>query len=62
MRHPEPEYLKEWWNSRQPMPRCCHTCDHYTEAGMCESYDMAPPAEFAAQKDACQRWLEMIPF
>ena len=61
-RPPEPDFLREWWGKQKPIPRCCHTCDHYDQDGRCDSYDMMPPAEFAAQRDSCERWLEMIPF
>ena len=62
-RPPEPEFVCQYWQqASQPMPRCCHTCEHYSKDGRCESYDMMPPAEFAAQRDSCDRWLEMIPF
>ena len=63
MRPPEPEFVRQYWQQAiQPIPRCCHTCDHYDQDGRCDSYDTTPPAEFTQQRDACHRWLEMIPF
>ena len=59
----EPQFLKDWWGKqREPIPRCCHTCDHYDQDGRCAAYDMEPPAEFTQQRDACPQWIEMIPF
>lgn len=62
-RPPEPEIVMKYWQqTSQPMPRCCHTCDHYDQVGRCDSYDMTPPAEFASTINACDRWLDLVPF
>lgn len=63
MRHPEPQVVKDYWQQQnQSMPRCCHTCDHYKEDGLCESYEMRPPLEFTQAVGKCERWLDLIPF
>lgn len=55
-RHPEPLYLKEWLAIATKIPRCCHTCEHYSVTGICEEFDMTPPEEFAAKEMICTSW------
>jgi hypothetical protein len=60
-----PQALTDWFKAKAQygnIPRCCHSCDHYMEDGLCDSYDMKPPPEFTQQLNACGRWLEIIPF
>ena len=62
-RPPEPEFLIQWreWMRAGP-PKCCFTCDAYDESGHCLAFDMTPPEDFASTVDACEQWVEMIPF
>lgn len=66
----EPEIVSQWREecrkfslmvSPEP-PKCCHTCDHYTDEGLCTFYSMTPPEDFAATPDQCPEWMEEIPF
>ena len=57
-RHPEPDFVTQW---RQPPPRCCHTCEMYGTDGLCTEFFMTPPEDFAATKNACDKWLIEIP-
>lgn len=43
-------------------PKCCHTCDDYTDDGYCSHFYMEPPADFANTFNACPEWYEKIPF
>lgn len=58
-RPPEPEIVKQW---RKGPPKCCHTCEYYSEAGICSIYGMRPPDDFAASIDECAEWVMAIPF
>lgn len=59
----EPEFLIQWrvWYQAGP-PKCCHSCEHYDEAGRCEEFDMEPPESFASARDVCAQWQRAIPF
>jgi hypothetical protein len=62
-RPPEPQFLidyREWM--RAGPPKCCHTCDHFTQSGNCLAFDMQPPDEFAETVGECPRWIQEIPF
>jgi hypothetical protein len=60
---PEPDHVRNWreWIKAGP-PRCCHTCEFFKDDGRCSAFDMAPPPDFAAKADACDRWEQEIPF
>jgi len=59
----EPEFLVKWREIKRSMPpKVCHTCDHYTREGHCLAFDMRPPDDFAATPDACDQWIEELPF
>lgn len=63
MRHKEPEMVKKYKEIvRQGMPHCCHTCEHYSDDGVCLKYDMEPPEDFAQNHKACPDWSQEIPF
>ena len=59
----EPEFLIRWreWLANGP-PKCCHTCEHFNQSGMCLHFVMPPPEEFAATQDACVHWIMELPF
>ena len=62
-RHPEPAIVTYYRATlRAEPPRVCHTCDHYTERGMCAEFNAEPPAEFASEPGGCALWVEEIPF
>jgi hypothetical protein len=63
MRPQEPEFLIQWreWVQAGP-PKCCHTCDYYDHHGKCFEFDMMPPEDFASTVDACDKWIQEIPF
>jgi hypothetical protein len=62
-RPPEPQFLVDYrdWVKAGP-PKCCHTCEHYGNDGLCTEFFMEPPAEFAAEVDACPKWEWELPF
>ena len=62
-RHAEPEFLIQWreWDRAGP-PRCCHTCEHYGNDGMCVEFFMKPPKEFADTVGECPSWMMAVPF
>lgn len=63
LRHQEPETVRKYRKAVQtPPPRCCHTCDHYRDDGVCEKFDMEPPEDFAATEDACPEYEQEVPF
>ncbi len=47
---------------KEPVPRCCHTCDNYNEAGWCAMFDLKPPDEFTHAFNECPDWIEEVPF
>jgi hypothetical protein len=62
-RHPEPAIVTHYRATlRAEPPRVCHTCDHYTERGMCAEFNAEPPFEFASEPGGCALWVEEIPF
>lgn len=62
-RHPEPAIVTLYRTTlaAEP-PRVCHTCDHYTEQGVCAEYNDTPPMEFANEPGGCALWELEIPF
>lgn len=62
MRHPEPDFVTAYL--RGEVPSCCHTCLHYSEAGVCKIYYTEPPEQFARTIGACDRWscYDEVPF
>lgn len=63
LRHNEPEIVKKYRASiAEPVPKVCHTCEHYSPNGACELFNQKPPEDFAATVDACKDWREEIPF
>lgn len=67
MRHPQPKLVKDYYDKVNALrdikePKCCHTCDSYTEEGTCREYSIAPPEEFAQQLNQCEKWIPIIPF
>ena len=59
MRHPEPEIVTIY---KAGPPKCCHTCEHYGNDGLCVTFFMEPPAEFVAAVDLCPSWEIECPF
>ena len=56
-RPPEPQFLIDYRNLiEEGPPKCCHTCEMYGIDGLCTEFFMKPPAEFAAEVDACPKW------
>jgi hypothetical protein len=51
---------REWIKAGPP--KCCHTCEMYGNDGLCTEFFMTPPAEFAAEVDACPKWECEVPF
>ena len=67
MRHPQPNIVSEYYDKVNAMrdikePKCCHTCDSYTEEGICREYLIEPPEDFAQQLNQCEEWIPIIPF
>jgi len=63
MRHPKPPHVIAYEEQKKAgPPKCCHTCDWYDANGMCLTYWMEPPEDFAATEGACPEWLDNIPF
>jgi hypothetical protein len=63
MRHAEPQFLIDYreWMKAGP-PKCCHTCESYGVDGLCVTFFMTPPAEFAEAVDLCPSWEAECPF
>jgi hypothetical protein len=64
MRHKEPSELAQFRElvSRWP-PRCCHTCDNYSQTGECFVHKCPPPKDFANNYGSgCPQWTMEIPF
>jgi hypothetical protein len=63
LRHQTPDKVKKYTRiMEQGPPRCCHTCEHYRDDGLCDVYRMTPPEDFAATDDACGDYLQEVPF
>jgi hypothetical protein len=63
MRHPEPIIVIHYRATLNvEPPRVCHTCDHYTEQGICAEFGEAPPEAFASESGECSLWVEEVPF
>lgn len=63
MRHPEPAIVIHYRKTiNAEPPRVCHTCDHYTEQGVCEKFNEPPPADFASEPGGCAFWEWEVPF
>ncbi len=62
-RHAEPDFVTDYkrWLAAGP-PRCCHTCEHYGNDGLCTEFFMTPPAEFADTVGECPSWIQEVPF
>jgi hypothetical protein len=62
-RPPEPQFLVDYreWIKAGP-PKCCHTCEMYGTDGLCTEFFMTPPADFAAEVNACPKWEPECPF
>ena len=59
----EPKFLVDYreWVKAGP-PKCCHTCEHFGNDGLCVNFFMEPPAEFAEALDLCPSWELEVPF
>ena len=59
----EPKFLVDYreWVKAGP-PKCCHTCEHFGNDGLCVEFFMTPPAEFAEALDLCPSWQCEVPF
>jgi hypothetical protein len=64
LRHAEPEIVQRYRKILHTgMPRCCHTCYHYTDDGKCTLHGEHPPEDFAGTvPTVCTAWEEEIPF
>jgi hypothetical protein len=63
MRHAEPEIVTQYRAApKVEPPKVCHTCDHYTDVGLCTRFGEAPPVEFASEPGGCELWVEEVPF
>jgi hypothetical protein len=62
-RPPEPQFLIDYreWDKAGP-PKCCFTCEHYGNDGLCVEFFMTPPEDFAASINACDKWEREMPF
>lgn len=56
----EPQFVIEWRN--RTAPKCCHTCDWYTKEGFCDFHKSEPPENFVNTQNACDSWIEELPF
>jgi hypothetical protein len=59
----DPQFLLDYrqWMKSGP-PKCCHTCEHFSQEGHCSVFDMRPPGEFADEVDGCDQWELEVPF
>ena len=58
-RHPEPLDVTLY---KAGPPKCCHTCEHYGNDGLCVAFFMEPPEDFAATVNLCPEWEVECPF
>jgi hypothetical protein len=65
-RPPEPEFLRVWREIRQltnAVPKCCHTCEHYSRDGICNLAGVRPPDDFVSYGSAeCPDFSDEVPF
>ena len=61
MRHPEPKIVTLYRDAIKNPPRVCHTCEYYTQDGLCQEFNAEPPIDFATTQDTCDLWCEEIP-
>ena len=62
-RPPEPKVLKAWRKRiQEPQPRICWTCANYNMEGICRSHAASPPLDFAETPNACDIYIEGVPF
>ncbi len=57
MRHAIPQQFKD-----MKQPRMCHNCKHYDEQGICLEFEGEPPEVFANKNNACELWVDEVPF
>jgi hypothetical protein len=67
MRHEQPKIVSDYYAKISALraikePKCCHTCENYSENGICQEFSEEPPADFAAQPNQCDKWMCIIPF
>lgn len=66
MKHAKPEVVKSYDKIvdayHSGPPKCCHTCLHYANDGICLAFFMTPPEDFAASVDQCPDWEVDVPF
>jgi hypothetical protein len=64
LKHQAPEIVQKYRAMlERGEPKCCHTCEHYTEQGYCAIHQMQPPEDFAATVPTpCEAWESEIPF
>jgi len=66
LRHAKPEVVKAYdiivEAYHQGPPKCCHTCLHYANDGICVAFFMTPPQDFAASVNQCADWEMDVPF
>jgi hypothetical protein len=62
-KHAQPDFVSEWKRIQKiAPPKCCHTCNYYSEEGLCNLHDAEPPEEYAATLGECPDWVDEIPF
>ena len=63
MKPTPPKIVADWQKMIEtPPPRCCHTCWHYTDAGVCKVFHAEPPEYFTQEIDQCDDWEQDVPF
>lgn len=62
----EPEFLRVWRDLRRVadvVPKCCHTCENYSQTGVCDVHAMRPPEKFASyESENCPDYMNELPF
>lgn len=63
MRPKQPQIVIDYFKAKNvSVPKCCHTCWHYTNNGFCKVFEQHPPEQFANEVNQCQTWEQDVPF
>jgi len=59
-RHEKPQILIDY--EAKIFPEICHTCEAYSNEGICMKHNQEPPEDFAATHKACPDYYMEVPF
>lgn len=62
-RQKEPEVVTKWRALvKAGPPKCCYTCDNYTDHSFCTRFEEKVPEDFSESIDQCSEWVWELPF